>query len=428
MRLKCQNQHEYSSYVSLWHEAALSLFSKIFPGDEFYAFDLLSTILLNAKFFCGRNGPSSVGVTKDLSEMSLATPPLPSTCDTTAASRGELIAQAHKNLPCIRSTFMCAFQGMKHPLDTSRSLSLRQVRNVQSFLIPSCAGPLQPADWMLLPIVDLYNQAISIEMKGEGIGTITGPAVSIVTTTLQLVLLLEEWQPSCLRHVSMASRIARLMCVFLTGSDLFLNSGVHNYLSALLRTYTCPSKLNQLDFNSSIPGLTSFYDLYASLLSQYSAVSFGDALFGCFVTLPLAQKHDVKFRRAVWDEHIGVLRALSIPLDQLPIPLEEFLYPVEQNQSLLALYLRALATQAVRPRWSPLFYLVAVHHVNLFVFQRIDPENVRHDVLYYYKPAATNSSEPFEKFTNLPADRQLLLRNRDMLEECRKIYQTMTSA
>lgn len=33
---------------------------------------------------------------------------------------------------------------------------------------------------------------------------------------------------------------------------------------------------------------------------------------------------------------------------QLPIPLEEFLYPVEQNQLLLGLYLRALATQAVR--------------------------------------------------------------------------------
>lgn len=56
---------------------------------------------------------------------------------------------------------------------------------------------------------------------------------------------------------------------------------------------------------------------YASLLSQYSAVSFGDALFGSFVILPLAQKHDMKFRTAVWDEHVGVLRALSIPLDQV---------------------------------------------------------------------------------------------------------------
>lgn len=56
---------------------------------------------------------------------------------------------------------------------------------------------------------------------------------------------------------------------------------------------------------------------YASLLSQYSAVSFGDPLFGCFVVLPLTQRHDIKFRSAVWDEHIGVLRALAIPLDQV---------------------------------------------------------------------------------------------------------------
>ena len=70
--------------------------------------------------FSKGNGPPSLGVAKELSEMSLATPPLPSTCDTTVASRGALIAQAHKNLPYIRSTFMGSFQGLKRPLDTSR--------------------------------------------------------------------------------------------------------------------------------------------------------------------------------------------------------------------------------------------------------------------------------------------------------------------
>ena len=45
------------------------------------------------------------------------------------------------------------------------------------------------------------------------------------------------------------------------GNDLFLNSSVHDFLSALLRIYTSPLKLEQLDFNSPIPGLTSFYDL-----------------------------------------------------------------------------------------------------------------------------------------------------------------------
>ena len=27
-----------------------------------------------------------------------------------------------------------------------------------------------------------------------------------------------------------------------------------------------------------------------------------------------------------------------------------------------------------RAQWSPLFYLVAVHHVNAFIFQRVSPE------------------------------------------------------
>ena len=43
-----------------------------------------------------------------------------------------------------------------------RSMALCQVRNIQSFIVPSCAGPLQPADWVFLPIVDLYNLAISV--------------------------------------------------------------------------------------------------------------------------------------------------------------------------------------------------------------------------------------------------------------------------
>lgn len=154
-------------------------------------------------------------------------------------------------------------------------------------------------------------------MNGKSIDAIADHAVATVTRTLEFVLMLEQWRPSCLRHVSMASRIARLMCVFLTGNDLFLNSQVRDYLSALLRIYTSPSRQSQLDFSSSIPGLTSFYDLFASLLAQFSAVSFGDPLFASFLILPLTQRHDFKFRRAVWEEHVGVLRALSIPLDQV---------------------------------------------------------------------------------------------------------------
>ena len=40
----------FPSCIPLWHEVALLLFSKILPGDECYAFDLVSTVLFNSKF------------------------------------------------------------------------------------------------------------------------------------------------------------------------------------------------------------------------------------------------------------------------------------------------------------------------------------------------------------------------------------------
>lgn len=72
------------------------------------------------------------------------------------------------------------------------------------------------------------------------------------------------------------------------------------------------------------------------------------------------------------------------------------------------------------PEKSISFILFIIFYCFLF-------QNVRHDVVYYYKPAPSNSLQPFEKFTNLPADRQLLLRSRDDFEESRRIYQTIAS-
>ena len=45
------------------------------------------------------------------------------------------------------------------------------------------------------------------------------------------------------------------------GSDLFLDNLIHNYLKSLLHSYTHSSQLASLDFDSPIPGITSFYDL-----------------------------------------------------------------------------------------------------------------------------------------------------------------------
>ena len=53
------------------------------------------------------------------------------------------------------------------------------------------------------------------------------------------------------------------------------------------------------------------------VLGQYAAVSFGDSLFGCYVLLPLQQRHSVLLRRAVWGEHASILRSLFVSIKEV---------------------------------------------------------------------------------------------------------------
>lgn len=58
----------------------------------------------------------------------------------------------------------------------------------------------------------------SSEMKGcSATDAVTNAEMSSVAATLELIVLLEEFRPFSLRQVSVVSRVARLLCVFLTG-------------------------------------------------------------------------------------------------------------------------------------------------------------------------------------------------------------------
>lgn len=55
---------------------------------------------------------------------------------------------------------------------------------------------------------------------------------------------------------------------------------------------------------------------------------------------------------------------------QFPVPLERYTSPPEDDLSLLRLYFRTLVTGALRHAWCPVLYLVAVAHVNSFIFSQ----------------------------------------------------------
>ncbi|XP_023568392.1 RNA polymerase II-associated protein 1 [Octodon degus] len=152
-------------------------------------------------------------------------------------------------------------------------------------------------------------------------------------------------------------------------------------------------------------------------------------LFGALVLLPLQRRFSVTLRLALFGDHVGALRALGVPLTKLPVPLEYYTRPPEDNLALLRLYFRVLVTGALHPQWCPVLYAVAVAHVNSFIFSQ-DPkssdemktvrrsmlqktwlltdEGLRQHLLYYKLPSSS-LPEGFELYSQLPPLRQQYL-------------------
>jgi hypothetical protein len=251
-------------------------------------------------------------------------------------------------------------------LNKSKIQSECRILGITSLLLPT-TSPILPQDWMFLPVVHLYNA--SIERSNESLDS-SPEVVSCVHRVLQFVLLLECLRPTAMECVKVTDKFARLMCVFLAGSDLFLNVDIHSCLSSLLDAYVSPGNLHEWDsFSPSTAGVSSFHDLYTEFVSQFSAVSYGDGLFASYLLMPLQQKCTLELRRLVWGEFSHVLRLISLTENDIPVPIERFLYPVETDPEMLALYKRALGTDKLRESRSPFLYKIAIHHLDSTVGQ-----------------------------------------------------------
>lgn len=226
--------------------------------------------------------------------------------------QGTLLAQACQDLPSIRSCYLTHCLPARASLLASQALHRGELQRVPTLLLPVPMEPLLPTDWPFLPLIHLYHRASDTPSGLSPMDTV-GTAMRV----LQWVLVLESWRPQALWAVPPAARLARLMCVFLVDSELFRESRVQHLVAALLAQLCQPQILPNLNLDCPLPGLTSFPDLYANFLDHFEAVSFGDHLFGALVLLPLQRRFSVTLRLALFGEHVGALRALSLPLTQV---------------------------------------------------------------------------------------------------------------
>ncbi|KAM4662613.1 RNA polymerase II-associated protein 1 [Discoglossus pictus] len=421
-----------SQHASLYHSLSLTLLSRLLPGSEHLAHKLISSFAFNPLFIPeGRAGGPEAADLSDILHISVESKMVQpgSVALTNSLSRGALLEEACKDLPSIQSSYLSHFSNMEQALSRSKLIYQERTCFVQSAILPEATGPILPSDWPFLPLINLYNKVTNAEKRGHVMNTLPPDFVNTVTRSLQWILVLETWRPSSLTSIPIAAKLTRLACVFLTGGDLFLEGLVHAYVAVLLVHYCQPKCLDSLNLDVPLPGLASFYDFYMDLLEQFEGVSFGDPLFGSFVLLPLQRRFSVQLKHAVLGEHVSSLRSLSVPLKEFPISLDLYTSPPEGNLTLLRLYYRALVTQALRQPWCPVLYVVAVAHVNSFIYSQ---DSVAQDVdmarksllrktflltdealrkhLLYYKRLSNDSLVGFELYDQLPPLREKYLK------------------
>uniref|UniRef100_A0A8C8SVJ9 RNA polymerase II associated protein 1 n=1 Tax=Pelusios castaneus TaxID=367368 RepID=A0A8C8SVJ9_9SAUR len=365
---------DHAQHASLHHCVAMALLSRLLPGSEHLAHELLLGLAFNPEFIPeGRSGGPEAADFSDILHLSASTKlaqPGSVAASFSKPSRGSLLGESYQHLPFIRACYLSQFVHLEPALGRSQVTYQGPTYLVQSFLLPEVNGSILPSDWPFFPLISLYNKVTGAETRGAVLNSLPPDLVNTVTRNLQWVLLLESWRARALQNIPVAAKLARLMCVFLTGGDLFLEGPVHCYTAALLTLYCQPKVLDSLELDAPLPGLASFHDLYISLLEQFEGVSFGDPLFGAFVLLPLQRRFSVQLRLAVFGEHVSTMRALGVPLKQFPLPLERYTSPPEDNLNLLRQYFRALVTGTLRHNWCPVLYAVAVAHVNSFIFSQ----------------------------------------------------------
>lgn len=243
-----------------------------------------------------------------------------------------------------------------------------------------------PEDWLFLPLVHIYNKCKSdIRLQSEDKDSIL--------TVLSLVLIL----PDLTRRLSPTLQFSRLILVYLCDT-IYLDKDVSVLLAKVMSNLLTRHHA-RLDFQAELPGLSSFTDLFTALCEQFCSSSYGDNDFAATLLVSVVQRHDAHYRKLLWSEHAAALRYLRLPPEKLLLPLKDYLYPEEEDVSLINSYITALIRRTVKKTWCPIPFAIAIHHSAMYlkrtsklaVRMRTQMEKLRNrepiaDRLLHYEP------------------------------------------
>lgn len=172
-------------------------------------------------------------------------------------------------------------------------------------------------------------------------------------------------------------------------AEVFRDEIVENLMEELLRPYTvqatfahtktaygaagsaltpvippAPGPVDNLETISQtfLGSSTPFYQYYTDFVGLYDAISFSSPLFARLLLPPTSMRYAVDYRKHLWNDYAHVLRSIRTePNEVLAGDSKEYLWPVETDAQMISAYLGALVKEGTL--LQGFVRLIAVHHV-----------------------------------------------------------------
>ena len=390
-----------------YHLISLNLMVKFKNGDEHYVHDLLCNALFNMNLWSHLNNSNTDGHGNSTGSLikRFQNIKLNNSTQTSSSNKylrtltGDIIKsnydikefeqKLYDNLNLIKFTYLNnifkANSQIKYDLERSQRLvELNNLDRVQTLLTSKYKETmLFNTEWIYIPIIMLQQQQQQQQQQGqsganEQVQINANDQIDIIVNCLKYLFICELYRQDYMKQIAFIARYSRLLSVFLTDSQIFLDSNISLYLYLILLNYIDTNEITNLSFEYKIPGIISFYDYFQHLLQNYDSVSFGDPLYALYLLLPVQQYCPSRYKQLLWSDYLHVFRFIRFNLQQeFVLPIENFLKPFEDDIHILTLYAQALLSNQTFDFIckSQIAYSIAINHLNSYLFEQKFNEN-----------------------------------------------------
>lgn len=169
-----------------------------------------------------------------------------------------------------------------------------------------------------------------------------------------------------------------LMSVFLIDDTYFFDNDIRQLLEESLRRLLQSTDGITCSINQTIPKYGKCADFFNKVVVQFGNCSYGDPLFCNYLLVFFQQKCSPYFRNHFLSEHSFLLQYFPKTFNQLIVPIESLLFPLENDLQTLEIYLKTLLCELIQPEHSPILYCQMVHHLNHGLFREKTPSKQEH--------------------------------------------------